>query len=349
MGATERLSLEAASEHTMLACEHIHRYQLAAVLSENLRVLDLACGSGYGSSILAETAAAVHGVDNDVATVDLAAATIGRRTNATFEVADAVAFLDRDLSDAYDMIVCFEGLEHFSDVNEAIRRLAEQVKKGVKLVASVPNSKAFEEENEYHVVDFGYEEALALLGKLPQATMLYQYLAEGSLICADDARELEAQLLRVDQAEPEYANHFLVIANLQPDRVTALHHGRLQLSHAPVYNRYMRNLEVGNHELRRRNNELARKLLGQAQMSTTKAGSAAAAFVVSANERIDELEATIAAAEAEITRQAGEIANRDDMILAQRRELLQLRQELVAQSAASSGLTPPVGRRPQRQ
>src|SRR5262245_56200400 len=52
----ERLSLDAAARYTSQACEHIHRYEIAAVLCEGLRVLDLACGSGYGSAILAERA-----------------------------------------------------------------------------------------------------------------------------------------------------------------------------------------------------------------------------------------------------------------------------------------------------
>ncbi|MFZ1155412.1 MAG: methyltransferase domain-containing protein, partial [Solirubrobacteraceae bacterium] len=153
MDIRERLSLESVSEHTVIACEHIHRYDFAAALCGGLRVLDLACGSGYGSAILAETATAVHGVDNDVATIDLAVATVGQRTEATFEVADAIAVLGGDLSDRYDAIVCFEALEHLSDLESAVRGLREQAARGVQLIVSVPNSRAFEEDNEFHVTD----------------------------------------------------------------------------------------------------------------------------------------------------------------------------------------------------
>jgi hypothetical protein len=41
MDVVERLSLEAATEHTSQACEHIHRYEFAASLCHNMRVLDL--------------------------------------------------------------------------------------------------------------------------------------------------------------------------------------------------------------------------------------------------------------------------------------------------------------------
>ena len=53
MDVVERLTLEAAQADTMVACEHRHRYEFAAALCDGRRVLDLCCGSGYGSAILA--------------------------------------------------------------------------------------------------------------------------------------------------------------------------------------------------------------------------------------------------------------------------------------------------------
>ena len=46
------------SEHTgQLLYEHLHRYAVAAALADGKRVLDIACGEGYGSNLLAATAA----------------------------------------------------------------------------------------------------------------------------------------------------------------------------------------------------------------------------------------------------------------------------------------------------
>lgn len=330
MDVRERLSLESVSEHTVIACEHIHRYDFAAALCNGLRVLDLACGSGYGSAILAETATAVHGVDNDVATIDLAVATVGQRISATFEVADAIALLGQDLRDRYDVIVCFEALEHLNDLESAVRGLREQAGRGVQLIVSVPNSRAFNEVNEYHVTDFGYEEAVSLLGELPAAFMVGQYLTEGSLISPQGAEDLVSRLVNLEQAEPEYANHFLLTANIDEGRVMGVHRARCQVVEAPVHNRYMRNLEVANSELRRRNSELARKMLGGVAGATARAGSAAPSFVNGLNNRIEELSGRIEELEAINQDQAGDIAYRDEMILAQRHELLQMRQELLA-------------------
>ncbi|HEX4837186.1 MAG TPA: class I SAM-dependent methyltransferase [Solirubrobacteraceae bacterium] len=330
MDTRERLSLESVSEYTVIACEHIHRYDFAAALCGGLRVLDLACGSGYGSAILTETATAVHGVDNDVATIDLAAATVGQRTAATFEVADATALLGEDLSDRYDMIVCFEALEHLNDLGSAVGGLCEQAGRGVQLIVSVPNSRAFEEENEFHVTDFGYDEAMSLLNKLPDAVMVNQYLTEGSLIGPQGAEDLRSGLINLEHAEPEYANHFILTSNIDEKHVLGTYRVRSQLVEAPVHNRYMRNLEVANSELRRRNNELARKMLGGAAGTFARAGSAAPSFVIGLNDRIEELSTRIAELETINQNQAGDIAYRDEMILAQRHELLQLRQQLLA-------------------
>jgi hypothetical protein len=265
----------------------------------------------------------VHGVDNDVATVDLATATIGQRTSATFEVADAVAVLSEDLSDRYDVIVCFEALEHLSDLPAAIDGLRNQASRNMQLIVSVPNSRAFDEDNQFHVTNFGYQEALELLAEFPGALMLGQHLTEGSLIRADKGSGLDSRLVNLEHAEQEYANHFLLIANFDEGHVLAAHRSRAQLVEAPVHNRYMRNLEVANTELRRRNNELARKMLRGAVDGSARAGSAGSSLLLGFKTHIAELEEIV-------QRQASDIGHRDEMILAQRHELLQMRQNTLA-------------------
>src|ERR1700733_10089782 len=112
MDIVERLTLEAAAADTMIACEHRQRYEFAASLCAGKRVLDLCCGTGYGTAILAAEATEVVGVDNDAATVELAAASIGHDVaGARFELADAAEFLMRDVVASFDVVVCFEGLE----------------------------------------------------------------------------------------------------------------------------------------------------------------------------------------------------------------------------------------------
>jgi len=283
MGVQERLTLQAVGQPTLIAAEHVHRYEFAAGLCPQLRVLDLCCGSGYGGEILAASAASVHGVDYDAATIDLACTALAADTRLTFEVADAMTVLRRELAGEFDAIVCFEGLEHLPDPQGALRELRRHAAGGVAVICSVPNSRGMGEENEFHLTDFGYEEAGAAFAGFPDAVVVHQFLAEGSVIVVDRAAELDARLHGVERAEPQYANHFILVSGITEEVIGAAHRGRMQLAMAPNYNRYMQDLERANVQLRRRNHELARGLLG-------KAGSAAPSYVQNAQARIDQLE-----------------------------------------------------------
>lgn len=310
MAAQERLSPEMISQHTLIVCEHEHRYHLAASVCRDQRVLDLACGIGYGTEILANVAASTHGIDIDPATVELASSTVGERTDATFTVGDAADILSQDLSRSYDVIVCFEGLEHISDLNRALDGLCRLATLGVRLCLSIPNSRAFGEENEFHVTAFGYIQMLELMHKFSNAVVLYQYLAEGSVIRGDGLGECEAVLEHLERAEPQYANHFLILVNVQPDVITA-YQSRMQLSCAPTYNRYMRNLERAYGVLNNKNNELGRKMLRNARAGDAHTGSGAAGVVAGLERQIATLQA--------------EVVDQDSTIFALRREIRELR------------------------
>ena len=63
--------------------EHLHRYLVAAPLCAGRVVLDVACGQGYGSAILAQTAQSVCGVDIDAATIRRTASSTRQPTCAS--------------------------------------------------------------------------------------------------------------------------------------------------------------------------------------------------------------------------------------------------------------------------
>jgi SAM-dependent methyltransferase len=262
MGVQERLSLETASANTLLACEHVHRYRLAASLCHGLRVLDLGCGSGYGSAIVRETAAAVTGVDNDVATIDMARVTVGSEHGVLFEVADAAGYLRRNLSESFDAIVCFESLEHFADPEDVLASLEDHAREGLRLVLSVPNSRTLGEVNKFHVTDYGFDEAHGAFARFEEVTILYQFNAEGSLIRHEEPAEMDGEFVLDEHGEPEYANHFIACVNLTDRLRETGSLARLQLAVAPDFTRHMLALERANQELWRSNARLARQHLG---------------------------------------------------------------------------------------
>ena len=50
--------------------EHVHRYIFANQFVNGKKVLDLACGEGYGAKILSENAVEVTGIDIDKTTIE---------------------------------------------------------------------------------------------------------------------------------------------------------------------------------------------------------------------------------------------------------------------------------------
>jgi 2-polyprenyl-3-methyl-5-hydroxy-6-metoxy-1,4-benzoquinol methylase len=283
MDIVERLTLEAVQEDTMIASEHRQRYEFAARLVPGAaRVLDLCCGSGYGSEMLAAAAGQVTGVDRDAATIERARVSVGARVpNVSFEIAEAVEFLERDVAGRFDVAVCFEGLEHLSDLDRALVRLRDHASRGMRLIASVPNDRLSGVRNPFHVTMFGYDEAREAFAGFPSVVILPQFLAEGAVINpagAAGAEDPQVELSLLDRGEPEYANHFLICAGFDAETVRRTHAGRLLLSASPIFNRWSEGLKQGILDLRRENARLGRARLG-------KAGSAAATALAAVQDR----------------------------------------------------------------
>jgi 2-polyprenyl-3-methyl-5-hydroxy-6-metoxy-1,4-benzoquinol methylase len=260
VGVQERLTYDAVSAHSISSTEHVHRYEWAAELCRGRRALDLACGIGYGSAILRSAATAVTGVDISAAAIEAARSHYGGE-GISFEVADAHEVLRRDLEKSVDVLVCFEGLEHLQDFETALEQLTRLAQAGVRLILSVPNSRGFDEQNEFHVSDFGYESAHESFSDLPDATIQYQWVAEGSLLGGPgELPDVPARIVFSDRAEVEYANNFLITANVPADELEAATAAHMHLQVAPYYNRQLRLLEAANEELWRVNSELGRRL-----------------------------------------------------------------------------------------
>jgi 2-polyprenyl-3-methyl-5-hydroxy-6-metoxy-1,4-benzoquinol methylase len=265
----ERLEPADLEAGGLLAAVHIHRYEFAARLCAGRRVLDLCCGTGYGARILAREATAVHGVDVSEEALATARSELedDERARISFERDDALAYLRRVPVGGFDAIVCLEGVEHVADPQALVGELVRLAEDGTELIISLPNSRGFEERNEFHVTDFGYEEMRAVADRFPDAVVLPQYLAEGSLILTRDAgRDSEAHGRVLDAGSPEassevWANHWLILVGVDLAQSEQAQAG-LGFVAAPYHNQYMRQLERANAELLRANLRMGRAWLG---------------------------------------------------------------------------------------
>lgn len=122
--------------------DHRARYEWAAkTLPPASYVIDLGCGIGYGSRILAEAGHKVFAVDIDAETIEFAKAHHGH-PSIEFICAPAEAIF---LPQA-DAAVCFEMIEHVAEPGPMLARLADAAP---ILLASVPNEEAFPWRPEY--------------------------------------------------------------------------------------------------------------------------------------------------------------------------------------------------------
>jgi SAM-dependent methyltransferase len=113
--------------------DHVERYRWAAkVLPEGSRVIDYACGCGYGTRILADAGHLVRGCDNDQGALDYAQQHYAHE-HAAFTIENGNA--PDELGDA-DAAVCFETIEHLEDPRPLLKALRVSAP---LLIASVPN------------------------------------------------------------------------------------------------------------------------------------------------------------------------------------------------------------------
>lgn len=142
--AAERLVPGVFSPAPELA-NHVHRYLWALPRVEGRRVLEVGCGTGYGSLLLSWTASSVIAVDLDA---DAIAHARSHFPGIDFRVADAG---DR-LEQAVEVAVCFEVLEHVAEPEAVLRGIAQ---KSPRLLLSVPNPLASGSHlNPHHVNDW---------------------------------------------------------------------------------------------------------------------------------------------------------------------------------------------------
>ena len=144
--------------------EHWHRYAWAARLVNGLSVLDAACGEGYGSHLLAQSAARVDGVDIDPQAVAHAKAKYAS-DRLQFYTASALDLPFPD--DHFDCVVSFETLEHLAEHDQLLNEFRRVLKPEGFLIISSPDKKTYSDDtgyqNEFHVRELYRDELEQLL------------------------------------------------------------------------------------------------------------------------------------------------------------------------------------------
>ena len=146
--------------------EHVHRYKaILPFINKSDIILDLACGTGYGTNILAQqTDNTVIGGDISKEAVDACNST-WHRANIVFRVLDGTQL---DFPDNYfDKIYSFETIEHTTEYKKMLSEFRRVLKPSGTLYLSTPNNNITSPngviKNPYHTQEFSFEQLKNLL------------------------------------------------------------------------------------------------------------------------------------------------------------------------------------------
>lgn len=179
----------------LVSAEHLARYWWASMLVEGREVLDAACGTGYGTRMLA-AAGAASCVGVDIAPEAVAAARDGDSSGR---------FVEGDLrelpfpDDSFDVAVSFETLEHMDGAPRAIDELRRVVRPGGLVVVSSPNRGVYPPGNPFHVHELTAAElADELQARFAHVQLFRQHPFLASAILDDEAAASDGDAPRPD-------------------------------------------------------------------------------------------------------------------------------------------------------
>ena len=190
---------------------HLVVYEWIAARAHGRRVVDLACGEGYGSAVLARTAASVVGVDANPDAFEHARLKYTR---------PGLAF-ERDMIETWtgevDCVVFLQTIEHVQDPDAVLARIRDLIGPGGVAYVSTPNVLTLAPEgqersgNPWHVREYRPEQYRALCER---------HFSRVDLLGLFHARKLRLHQLAIEHAGWDALHARLGITRRFYDRFT---------------------------------------------------------------------------------------------------------------------------------
>ncbi|MBI3001446.1 MAG: class I SAM-dependent methyltransferase [Deltaproteobacteria bacterium] len=223
----ERLVPNLVASDSPLYLEHVSRYSLASrYVAERMRILDVACGCGYGTCQLAASGAQLVGVDIAPDAIAYAHEHYPR-SNVRYAVMDCLALGFPDQT--FDCCVSFETLEHINDHDQFLKEISRVLKSGGRFIVSTPNSPvynaAIEAPNPYHVRELTVAEFVNALWKHFRNVRMFGQRIAPLFQLRHEFLALQAEVRRLRARTDRAAFHFfrsLIPASVRRHASTAM-------------------------------------------------------------------------------------------------------------------------------
>ncbi|MBI4058005.1 class I SAM-dependent methyltransferase [Candidatus Microgenomates bacterium] len=186
--------------------EHIQRYRFCKPYIEGKTILDLGCGTGYGSAIMLTLGAReVIGTDIDPDAIKFAKKNFKKR-KLSFYIADAISLPFPNNS--FDVVVSFEVIEHMKDYQQYIQEVLRVLKKKGYCIFSTPNRKQYRAgTSPYHFKEFTAQDLRELYKPFGKLELFGQFFTNEAFV----------------EYEKEYFKHYTTLTGKNKTFKKALH------------------------------------------------------------------------------------------------------------------------------
>jgi len=142
--------------YNRLRKEHTKRYEFAKKLVKNKIVIDVACGTGFGSLLLANAGAKkIVGIDNDANAISYGNEHYPLK-KIIFIQADAQKIpLNNNFA---DVVISFETIEHLPNPKQFLLEINRLLKPNGILLLSTPNKETSYGDNPFHLKEYAFSD-----------------------------------------------------------------------------------------------------------------------------------------------------------------------------------------------
>ncbi len=158
--------------------EHIQRYRFTKPFVKGKKILDLGCGTGYGSKELMKLGAKeVSGIDINREAIKFAIKNFQTKSDIrtkklTFQVGDSTKLPFRNNS--FDVIVSFEVIEHIQNYRKYLQEVFRVLKNRGYFIFSTPNRFQHRSStSHFHFKEFTPDELIGLFKQIKQKVVIY--------------------------------------------------------------------------------------------------------------------------------------------------------------------------------
>jgi SAM-dependent methyltransferase len=146
--------------------EHWDRYELACQYAKGKTILDIACGVGRGSYLLATMGEAKSVTACDIQDMAIRYASFrNKHENISFSVQDAEIYKQPGM---FDLVVSFETIEHLKNYEAFLQNIYESLKHKGTFIVSTPVAHVNVDTNPinpYHIQEWGFEKFHEIISK----------------------------------------------------------------------------------------------------------------------------------------------------------------------------------------